>query len=258
MQKAKSLLSIFSHSNTYGSVSIIYVAEQVYGLLKELSEIDSIFLQPTHYNGSRETHLDLKENTAEDIGKLILQSEWNEITKHEGEKRPTLLYERKNEGFSFNAKFHIEDQEVFHISLGLGYNNKGGISISSFQKAVEFDFNWYKSVLYKVVHSFKPYYATVKLSNQPSNVFYNNMNIKYPIGWITYFSDSYEICIPDDLSEVRYEFVEDGKFLITSDEDFMKDKAAYFGNREKLQRIITELKERVPEFVKSNNDESAV
>lgn len=256
MGKAKNLLSIFAHSNRTCNVSINYVAEQVYSILRELSEVDSIFLHPTHYNGSKETRLNLNDSSIEDIAKLILNSEWNEITKHEGVKKPTLEYIRVESGFSFNAKYSQEDQDAFHISIGIGYQ-VDGISISNFNKSVEFDFNWYKEVLYKVVQSFKPFFATVKLSNQPSNIFYNEMNIKYPIGWITYFSDAYDICIPDDLEEVRYEFVKDGKFLYTSDEDFMKDKEAYFGNREKLQRIITELKDRVPEFIKSDKEPTA-
>ncbi len=257
MEKAKSLLSIFAHSNTTRNVSIVYVAEQVYRILIELSEIDSIFLHPIHYNGSKETFLNLNNNSAEEIGNLILNSEWNEITKHEGEKKPTLQYKRSNSGFSFNAKFLVENQPAFHISIGIGYNSKGGISISSFNKNIEFDYAWYRAILIKIVEVFSPYFATVKLSNQPSNIFYNEMNIKYPIGWITYFSDAYDICIPDNLAEVRYEFVDGGKYLYTSDEDFMKDKDSYFGNREKLQRIITELKERVPEFMKSNKEPTA-
>lgn len=251
MEKAKSLLSIFAHSNRTRNVSIYNVAEQVHRILRELSEVDLIFSCPIHYYGSKETYLNLNENSAVDIGRLILDSEWNEITKHEGVKKPTLEYIREDSGFSFNAKFSKEGQDAFHISIGMGYQ-VDGITISTFQKSLEFGYHCYKDVLYKVVQSFKPFFATVKLSNQPSNIFYNEMNIKYPIGWITYFSDAYEICIPNDLSEVRYEFVERGKFLYTSDEDFMKDKEAYFGNREKLQRIITELKDRVPEFIISN------
>ncbi len=251
MVKAKSLLSIFTHSNSTRNVSISDVSKEVFRVLHWLAKYDEIFLKPVHFNGSRESPLDLNQNTTDDIGQLILNSEWNEITKHEGVGNPTLHYTRVNDGFSFNAKFYHGDQKAFYINIGLGYL-VNGISISSFNENVEFEYSWYREVLYRIVEIMNPFYATVKLSNQPSNIFYKEMNIKYPIGWITYFSDNYEICIPNDLEEVRYEFVEGGKYLYTSDEDFMKDKEAYFGYREKLKRIITEIKDRVPEFSKES------
>lgn len=250
--KAKSLLSVISYSDRSNDPSIYDVAEKVYQLLNGLTDIDLVFSETVHFNGSKESKINIgSEGSLDEIAQLILNSEWNEITKHEGNPRPTVNYKRKGEGFSFNSRFLEDSKQRFAFNYGCGYLIDG-VTFYNFNREYEYDFDWYDKLIKYLVKFLNPFYATVRLSNQPSDIFYNEMNIKYPIGWITYFSDTYDICIPDDLAEVRYEFVEGGKYLYTSDEDFMKDKEAYFGNREKLQRIITELKERVPEFIKSN------
>lgn len=255
--KAKSLLSVISYSDRSHDPSIYDVAKKVYQLLIVLKDLDLVFSETVHFHGSMETKISIgSENIVEEIAQLILNSEWNEITKHEGNPNPTVNYKRDGEGFSFNSKFLVHSKQRFAFNYGCGYLTDG-VAIYNFNREYEYDFDWYDKLIKCLVKFLNPFYATVKLSNQPSDIFYNEMNIKYPIGWITYFSDAYDICIPDDLAEVRYEFVDNGKYLYTSDEDFMKDKVAYFGNREKLHRIITELKDRVPEFIKTNKEPTA-
>lgn len=251
--KAKSLFSIICQSYKTENPSILDVATKVYLLFKELSEFDSIFNQTIHFNGSKETIVRLDQlNAKNEIAQLILNSEWSEITKYEGTKKPTIGYKRLDNGFSFNSIFYDGSDKRFVFNLGSGYSIDG-VSFYNFNREYEYDYEWYEQLIKRLVKILKPFYATVILSNQPTNIFYNQMNIRYPIGWITYFSNTCDVRIPDDLREVRYQFVEEGKYLYTSDQDFMKDKEAYFGNREKLERIITEVKERVPEFSKSDN-----
>lgn len=247
--KTKSLFSIYAHANNNRVFSIIEAAGEVISVFKQLSEVDKIFIKPVHYSGKKETYLNLEEDTIEDIGHLILKSEWNEITQFEGNKNPTLHYSRGDKGFSFDAHFYVEDRISFYANIGIGYK-LNGISISNFNLSNQYEYNWYYDILHKVVEIFNPFFATVKLNNTSSNIFYREMKIKYPIGWITYFSDDYDCNIPNDLKEVRYEFADKGKYLYTSDEDFLKDKDTYFAYREKLTRIINEIKNRVPEFNK--------
>lgn len=247
--KARSQLAIFAHAFSSEDVSILFVAQEVFRILTSLCEVDDLFLYPVHTNGSRDELIDLAIVDAEYIAKLILDTERNEITQHEGEPKPTINYKRVNGGFSFNAKYLLGDETAFYINIGKGFS-VDGVSISGFNRSIEFSYSWYKTLLYKIVECFNPFFATVKLSNQQSNVFYNQMNIKYPIGWITYFSDSYEFCIPEDLEGVDYDLLEGGKYLCSSNIDFMKDKAAYYSNQAKLERIINEIKERIPGFIK--------
>lgn len=251
--KAKSLLSIISYSNKSIDPSIIDVASKVYHLLKYLSKFDSIFERTHHFNGSKETEIEISnEVTIDKIAQLILNSERNEITQHEGIINPTIYYKRKGGGFSFNSRFLIGSDKRFAFNYGCGYL-VDGVSIYNFNKDYEYDYAWYEQIIRRVVDHMNPFFASIYINNQPWNIFYNQMNIKYPIGWITYFSDRLEFNIPDDLNEVKYKFEDGGKFLYTSDEDFMKDKDAYFSNREKLERVINEIKYRVPKFVKEDN-----
>ncbi len=246
--KAKSILSIHSYSFRSQSPSIRDVGICVHDVLLGLSQIDVIFNCPIHFNGTRDLQLDMrKQNIEDEIAQAILDTYWDEITKYEKNGRPTIDYKRENDGFSFNAKFLSESKKRFAFNLGMGYMNDG-ISLYNFEREIQYEFEWYKLVFEKIVLLTKPFYGTVKISDAPTIKFYNQLNIKYPIGWITFFSNEFKPVIPDDLSEVRYEYVSGGKYLYTSDEDFLKDKDSYFGYREKLRRIITEIKERVPEF----------
>lgn len=247
--KAKSMLSIIAYAKGSEGISIIEVASEVYRLLKRLGEVDPIFLQPVHFNGSRDKLLDLTAYGEIDIAKMILDTYWSEITEYEFETKPTIYHRRINDGFSFNAKFLKSGQTMFYLNIGIGYKYDG-ITISEFNKDVYYSYSWYKDVLYKIVESITSFFATVKINNQPFNLFYNEHKIKFPIGWITYFSNEFEPSIPNDLQEVRYEQVQNGNFLYTSDKDFLKDKEAYFGYKEKLNRIIDEIKTRVPEYSK--------
>lgn len=248
--KAKSLLSLVCYSNRSINPSIYDVSVKVYHLLSELSHLDLIFSETVHFNGSKESVLKIGgKESIDDIAKLILNSEWNEITQHEGMTKPTTNYKREGEGFSFNSKFLSDGEKRFSFNYGCGYS-VDGVSFYNFNRDYQYNFEWYERLIKCLVSYLKPFYASIYINNEGWNKFYRAMNIKYPIGWITYFSDSYEICIPDNLTEVRYEFVEGGKYLYTSDNDFMKDQDIYFEYKEKLEKIITDIKNRVPEFIK--------
>ena len=249
--KAKSHLSILAYSIPSEGVSIIEAARKVVVILKALGEIDPIFLFPVHINGKREKSVDVMVDGVEHVAQLILNTEWNEITKHEGEYNPTLNYRRVNGGFGFYAKCLVGKELAFYLNIGLGYS-VDGIVIRDFNRSIEYPYDWYKELLYKIVDTMNPFFATVKLDNLQSNKFYKKMNIEYPIGWITYFSDSLKYLFPKKIEETRIDHKEDGLFLITSEEDFMKNKEVYLSNREKLERIISIIKYHVPDLIKQN------
>lgn len=246
--KAKSLLSIVCYSTRSIDPSINDVGKRVCQLLRKLSKIDVVFKETIHFNGSKESKISIDNNNCiDELAKLILKSEWENITKYEGNTKPTLNYKRQGSGFNFNSFFHDGPHRKFVFNFGCGYLVDGA-TFYNFNKNYEYDYEWYKQVFNCLIDYMKPFYASVFINNQSWSEFYKEMGTRYPIGWITYFSDSYEICIPDDLRGVRYEFVNGGKYLYTSDVDFMKDKEAYFSFRENLKVIIREIKERVPEF----------
>ena len=256
MMKAKNYLSIGVQFSPE-ILSIAAATNKLLTILVGLGEFDSLFYSPTVITGQK-SELTLKidrDNLGDKVHELaegILRAEWSEITQHKENSNPTIEYVGE-EGYGVLLKYSIKDEIVFWIGCRLGSNIHQTFTLRGFSANILFDYSWYEIIFKKLVHLTNAEAGTIVMSNQSFGKFYNEMNIRYPIGWITYFSDEYEISIPDDIKEVRYEFVDGGKFLITSDEDFMRDKEAYFANRAKLTRIITELKRRVPEFVKESS-----
>lgn len=241
-------------------LSIRQAAKNLICFLIELGKSDKLFLNPILISGQKsELSFSLDINDVEgqvlDLANGILQTEWNEITQHEGNNKPTIDYIRPD-GYQILLKFFVEGEIAFWVSCRIGSIIYQTMSIRDFSNQILFDYNWYEEIFKKIVLKTSAYLGTIVMSNQSFGKFYNEMQIKYPIGWITYFSNSCEFDIPNNLKEVRYEFSSDGKYLFTSDEDFMKDKDAYFGYREKLKGIITEIKQRVPEFNKEAPSES--
>lgn len=55
-------------------------------LLSKLSEIDPVFSETIHFNERKDFRIKIEQ--------LILNSEWNEITEYEGNKKPTAEYKR--------------------------------------------------------------------------------------------------------------------------------------------------------------------
>jgi hypothetical protein len=221
-------------------------------ILTFLGKMDLIFLNPILITGEKEEiDLDLGtldlENSSHKLAHEILRSEWYEITHYEGNENATINYSRK-EGYSMLFRFGTKDRTFFWVSCRIGSNIFQTFTIRGFSKEVLFDYSWYDRIFKNLVEKVDATMGVVAVSNESFGKFYNELHIKYPIGWITFFSNEFKPHIPDDLSEVRYEYVSGGKYLYTSDEDFLKDKDSYFAYREKLRRIITEIKQRVPEF----------
>lgn len=258
--KAKNYLSIGVRFEPK-KLSIVSAAKELIDILMELGKVDSLFLYPKLSIGENsELPIDLSNDESmlneKKIADGILKAEWNDLVHEESNTKPSIKHVRL-EGYPVLLRYELNNETVFWIGCRIGSNISQTITIRGFSANNLFEFSWYERVFKTIVFKTNADVGTIVMSNESFGKFYNQMNIKYPIGWITYFSDAYDICIPDNLDEVRYEFVDGGKYLYTSDQDFMKDKEAYFGNREKLQRIITELKERVPEFIKPDKEPTA-
>ncbi|SOE21244.1 hypothetical protein SAMN06298216_1715 [Spirosomataceae bacterium TFI 002] len=258
--KAKNYLSIRVKFEPK-RLSINSAAKELVSILVGLSELDSLFLYPIVITGQKsELSLNLSEENKErqvsELANGILRAEWNEITQYEGDNNPTINYSRED-GYPVLLRFEVKNDIVFWIGCRLGSNINQTFTIRGFSSNNLFEYSWYENVFKALVGLTKAEIGTVAISNESFGKFYNQMDIKYPIGWITYFSDSLRYCIPEDLKDTRCEFIEEGKFLYTSDQDFMKDKEAYFSNREKLERVINEIRDRVPEFVKKDNNPTA-
>ena len=99
----------------------------------------------------------------------------------------------------------------------------------------------------KVEKSFSIEYSVIKVSDRDINKI--SRRYKAPLGWITYFSNDYEISVPNDLEGIQYEHTENGKYLILTKEN-PTDSAVLDTNKEKLITLMEEIKERVPNYGK--------
>ncbi len=56
--------------------------------------------------------------------------------------------------------------------------------------------------------------------------------------------------MPDDLKGIEYEHTDKGKYLILTREDFTADKEIYEAHKQKLLKLMEEIKRSVPDYSK--------
>jgi hypothetical protein len=107
---------------------------------------------------------------------------------------------------------------------------------------------WYFKLLSIIVKNTDAVLGGVLLRGNPS---FTDEVVKYdyPLGWISYFSNEYEIKIPDNLEGFEYEYTDKGKYLIATREDFTVSKEAYQEQKDKLLKTMAYLGETVPGYL---------
>lgn len=186
-------------------------------------------------------------NEAEAIKKLaeeILNQNIEDIKKQDKVESPNIDYSRESDIlFSLEAKVNHETLLSLFFAFGTKVKSSIGAIVTN---VICFD-------------SFNKVYVFIKAVNDVFNVDYSTIKIKErdftrkvrdfeaPLGWITYFSNNYNISIPDDLEGIEYEHTEKGKYLILTREDFTVDKESYETHKQKLLDLMEEIKQRVPE-----------
>jgi hypothetical protein len=91
--------------------------------------------------------------------------------------------------------------------------------------------------------------VSISMSSFNSDV--ANLRVKIPFGWITYMAKKNTIKIPGDLPNIEYEYDEDGMYLIATRDDFSIEKQVYQEQTQKLLNVMTEIKQRVPDYSKT-------
>ena len=234
--------------------SIFEVSELLINVLVKLSEYDKIFLKFVYSKqGFEDNTIDLSELDIQlakkRLADIILYSNLTDIQKHEKVKNPDVYFKR-DFGFLHLIKFSIKNEEQFTISGNIGTKNYPSFRIEHFYGKKEYSFHWYNNILKCIIDYFEPIYAAVTIRLTSFIDIFSKLNVKHPLGWITYFSNDYELQIPDDLEGIEYEHTEKGKYLILTREDFTVSKEAYEEQRDKLLKIMQEIKRRVPEYSK--------
>ncbi|HLO43093.1 MAG TPA: hypothetical protein VK175_02095 [Leadbetterella sp.] len=239
---AKSLFSIISYKNKSQFPSAIDIAETSYTLLNKLSEFDNLFTYPRYYHNGKDIDLNLTNKTEfiETVSKQVLNKEWNEITKFEGEKKPDINYKRTKDGYSAWFKIVKDGSVLFDVSVGIGFN-VDGITISRFNKDYSFSYEWYESICLIIINSMEPFYCVVRMDHQTVNLIYNEFKIAYPLGWFTYYSKELKIKIPD-IPYLSIKPYHEGTLIKTDEIDFLADKESFEAYKTRLKVLLEKLK----------------
>ncbi|MFQ3575696.1 MAG: hypothetical protein SNJ77_04600 [Cytophagales bacterium] len=230
-----------------GKKSIIEVSYDLWDLLKALSQIDDSFLVPTL---SKENQKDVsfrtdelsKEEAVKIISSTILNFSEYDIAKYEKEQNPTIEYSR-DFGFSFVLTYG----QVMSFNIIIGCSSANGLSVLSYNSNNN-SFEWYYSVLKAIITGSNATRGAIGIRDLPFQKACRNLAA--PLGWITYFSNSFKPEIPNNLEGIEYEFTDKGKYLILTREDFTTDKETYEAHKQKLLNVMEEIKRRVPEYGK--------
>jgi hypothetical protein len=243
---AKSLFSIISYKNKSNLPSAIDIAETAYYLLNNLSKFDNLLSKVNYYHTGKDIELNIanKVEFLEIVSKQVLNKEWNEITKFEGEKKPDVNYRRTKDGYSAWFKIVKDGIVLFDVSIGIGFN-ADGITISSFNKECKFSYEWYESMCLNIINLLDPFYSVVRVNHQSVNLIYKDYKMIYPLGWLTYYSNELGNKIPE-LPNVNMKPHHEGTLIKTDDIDFLESKESFDSYKSRLRIVLEKFMEVNP------------
>ncbi|MGB3468118.1 MAG: hypothetical protein WBA74_22725 [Cyclobacteriaceae bacterium] len=234
-------------------LSIVQIAEQVTNFYKKLALVDNNHSQIyiVSEKKSKFQKIDINDDYASrHLAEEILHQNIDEISKMDKVKIPQLdfLFVKSIISFGLETKAQDESLLTFHFSFLDSDNLKSSISnivtnpncFNTFEKA--------KLFLYTAEKSFGVDYSVIKISERDINKVARGF--KAPLGLITYFSNDYEIPIPDDLEGIEYEHTDKGKYLILTRENVAEDEAKLEKAKQKLLKTMQEIADKVPEYIK--------
>lgn len=229
--------------------SIIQIAEMVINFYKKLTAIDANYnrIKVISERNSLYENININDDTAiKHLADEILNRNIDDIRKIDKVENPDVNYSRdKSIIFSLEANIEKEPLITLNYSLSTLTPRIGSIVVNetcfdTFEKA--------KFFLETIKKSFPIEYSVIKISDRALNKVARGY--KAPLGWVTYFSNDYEIPIPDDLEGIEYEHTDKGKYLILSREDITSDPEKLEVGKQKLIGLMEEIKRRVPEYGK--------
>jgi hypothetical protein len=233
-------------------LSINQIAEQIIRFYKKMSLFDENFDQLNVVSEKKALNqiINVNSDTAISLlAKEILHKNIDEIRKMDKIENPEIDFIMDKSIISIGLE--VKNQETSLMTLSFSFldsdNLKSGIGgISADQKCFD-TFEKAKFFLDTAKASFSVECSVIKISDRDINKV--GRGYKAPLGWITYFSNNYEISIPDDLEGVEYEYTDSGKYLILSKENPTSPEMLEI-SKEKLINLMEEIKERVPEYGK--------
>lgn len=228
---------------------IIQIAKQIIAFYSKLAVIDKNYEQINIISekGALYQSIDIsKANAVQYLAEEILNHNIDDIQKINKVTNPDITFSREEMiSCALETKVDTDTLITLRYSFSTFSPRIGSIVVNdlcfdSFEKA--------KFYLEAIEQSFSINYSVIKISDPTLNKV--SRTYKAPLGWITYFSNDFEIQIPDELEAVEYEFTDKGKYLILTKEDFTTSNEEFEKQRDKLIELMEEIKERVPEYSK--------
>lgn len=232
LEIASSVIEFYSNlakcNNYYRKVSIVSEKPSLYG------SID--------VNESEAKHL---------LAEEILNRNINDLIKQDEIKKPDIHFLMNKALISFSLDTMIGDDPFATLNFCFTTSKNLNTSIGSIviNKECFNSFKKAKEFLDLATQSFNVEYSALKISDRPLNRIARAF--KAPLGYITYFSNDYELDIPNDLEGVEYEHTEKGKYLIlTRDNLTFEDESEIKLYSDKLANLMETIADRVPEYKK--------
>jgi len=231
-----------------GQQPIIKIANMVIVALGQMSIHDKVFKTAYFLYKNESIGFDTynKEKSAIELANHILNYSLKDINRFEKIENPDINYSRPY-GFTFGLQFKEAGKKVLSLTFKLGSNSNNFIGTISISKDLNRDLNWYKYVIDSFVQT-----GNVKCASaRPNDTMYLEQCIKlyrFILGFITYFSNDYGLQIPNDLKDIEYEHISNGKYLVLKREDFTTNEEIYEAHKQRLLNVMEEIKQRVPEY----------
>ena len=215
-------------------------------LLEILRKEDDIFSKFTlAAEEIKSVKFDLSElefnDAVEKLAQAILKTDLSSIRKYEKVENPTIDFSR-DLGFTLLLQFFKNRKKRFSITGNISSSRFSSLAITYFPfEDSDYEFDWYFRMLKITTEYFNPLFSGVNIIMSTYIGEYRDLKIKYPLGWITYFSDESKIEIPSDIG-FEAEKTEKGVYLILTREDFTQNKEDYFSARDKLLEAMQKIK----------------
>lgn len=232
-----------------GRKSVLEVSEYVIDALKKMSALDEAFSVAYFLYKKESVSFEVnKYGAEEELARHILAHSKSDIAKFDRIVNPDSVLSRSY-GFTFGLQFMDGGGKLISLTFKLGGDKGNKIGTISIAKNLNREWKWYRWVIDSFAWSGWIQCASVR-PNDPSYLEWCVKSFKFPLGWITYFSNDYEIPIPDDLEGIEYEYTDKGKYLILTRKDFTDSKEKYEAAKLRLLELMEEIKRRVPEYAK--------
>lgn len=234
--------------------SIHESAIQIINILNSLSVMDELFLQPIFITGQKgRISMDISGDTLDEYKKNIVEalirSNIQQIKLWDKINKPDENYFRKD-GFKILIEFKKNNKTQFYCSCLMGAEICQTFSFFGFENSVIKEYNWYFELLKIMVSQMKCIEGNIFIEAGGFGKFYSELKSKHHLHWISYFSNDFHLKIPDDIGGVAYLHTDNGKYLFTSKDDFLRDKESFEHHKEKIKGIVEEMKARIPGFAK--------